>query len=137
MTINNHSVGTPEKEKESKMQYPLVVELLKSRVSKLEKQLAEQDAIIDFLLNQEVQNEIDNTTFIIQVYNSDIQRDKNPTNSSIKNSNNGEKQERKKIFVSGDSMLNGVNKKGLSKSHNVKVKNYPSAASEDTLKKIY
>ena len=137
MTINNHSVGTPEKEKESKMQYPLVVELLKSRVSKLEKQLAEQDAIIDFLLNQEVQNGIDNTTFIIQVCNSDIQRDKNPTNSSIKNSNNGEKQERKKIFVSGDSMLNGVNKKGLSKSHNVKVKNYPSAASEDTLKKIY
>ena len=137
MTINNHSVGTPEKEKESKMQYPLVVELLKGRVSKLEKQLAEQDAIIDFLLNQEVQNGIDNTTFIIQVYNSDIQRDKNPTNSSIKNSNNGEKQERKKIFVSDDSMLNGVNKKGLSKSHNVKVKNYPSAASEDTLKKIY
>ena len=98
LSINNHSAGTPEKEKESKMQYPLVVELLKSRVSRLEKQLAEQDAIIDFLLNQGVQNEIDNTTFIIQVYNSDIQRDKNPTNSSIKNLNNGEKQERKKIF---------------------------------------
>ena len=41
-----------------------------------------------------------------------------------------------KIVVTGDSMLNAVNKKGLSKSHNVKVKNYPAATSEDILDKI-
>ena len=136
LSVNNHSVGTPEKEKESEREYPLVVELLKSRVSTLEKQLAEKDAIIDFLLNQKVQNEIDNTTFISKVSNSDIQRDKKTTNSNIKNSNNEEKQEKKKIVVTGDSMLNGVNEKGLSKSHNVKVKNYPGATSEDILDKI-
>ena len=107
---DNHCVGTPEKENER--EYPLVVELLKSRVSTLEKQLTEKDAIIDFLLNQKVQNEIDNTTFISKVSNSDIQRDKKPTNSNIKNSNNEEKQETKKIVVTGDSMLNGVDKKG-------------------------
>ena len=84
------------------------MELLKRRVSTLEKQLAEKDAIIDFLLNQKVQNEIDNTTFISQVSNSDIQRDKNPTNSNIKNSNNEEKQEKKETVVTGDSVLNGV-----------------------------
>ena len=33
-------------------------------------------------------------------------------------------------------MLNGVNEKELSKSHNVKVKNYPGATSEDILDKI-
>ena len=33
-------------------------------------------------------------------------------------------------------MLNGVNEKGLSKSHNVKVKNYPGATSEDIIDKI-
>ena len=33
-------------------------------------------------------------------------------------------------------MLNGVNEKGLSKSHNVKVKNYPGATSENILDKI-
>ena len=38
--------------------------------------------------------------------------------------------------MTGDSMLNGVNEKGLSKSHNVKVKNYPGATSEDILDKI-
>ena len=96
MSVNNHSVGTPEKEKESEREYPLVAELLKSRVSTLKKQLAEKDAIIDFLLNQKVQNEIDNTTFISKVSNSDIQLDKKPTNSNIKNSNNEGKQEKKR-----------------------------------------
>ena len=58
------------------------------------------------------------------------------TNTHIKNSNSDEKQEKVKIAVTGDSMLNGLNEKGLSKSHNVKVKNYPSATSEDILDKI-
>ena len=75
LSVNNHSVGAPEQEEER--EYALVVGLLKSRVSTLEKQLAKKDAIIDFLLYQKVQNEIDNTTFISQVSNSDIQRDKN------------------------------------------------------------
>ena len=126
--VSNHSVGTREKEKENERKYPLVVELLKSGVSTLEKQLTEKDAIIDFLLNQKVQNEIDNTTFISKVSNYDIQRDKKPTNSNIKNPNNEEKQEKKKIVVTDDSRLNGVNEKGLSKSHNVNVKNYPGAS---------
>ena len=134
---NNHSVGNTEKEKESEREYPLVVKLLKSTVSTLEKQLAEKDAIIYFLLNQKVQNEIDNTTFISQISISDIQRDKKtPTNSNNKNSNNEEKQQKKKIVATGDSMLNDMNKKGLSKSHNLKVKNYPGATSEDILDKI-
>ena len=46
------------------------------------------------------------------------------------------KNRRKKIVVTGDSMLNGVNEKGLSMSHNVKVKNYPSASSETSLKRF-
>ena len=90
LSVNNHSVDTLEKEKESEREYPLVEELLKSRVSTLEKQLAEKGAIIDFLLNQKVQSETDNTTFISKVSNSDIQRDKKPTNSNIKNSNSEE-----------------------------------------------
>ena len=64
LSVNNHSVSTAVKKKESEREYPLVAELLKSRVSTLEKQLAEKDAIIEFLLNQKAQNEIDNTTFI-------------------------------------------------------------------------
>ena len=79
------------------------------------------------LPNQKIQSEIDNDTSINKVSNSDIQRDKKPTTSNIKNSNSEKKQEKNKINVTGDSVLNGVNEKGLSKSHNVKVKNYPGA----------
>ena len=92
------------------------MELLKSKVSTLEKQLTEKGAIIDFLLNQKVQNKTDNTTFISKVSNPDIQCNKSSTNSNIKKSNNEEKQEKLKIVVTGDSVLN---EKGLSKSHNV------------------
>ena len=137
LSVNNHSAGTPEKEKESETEYSLVVELLKSRVWTLEKQLAEKGAIIDFLLNQKVQSEIDNTTFVGKVANSDIHLDKKPMNSNINYSNGEKKQEKVKIVFTGNSMLNGVNEKGLSMLHNVKVKNYPGATSEDILDKIY
>ena len=53
--MNNHGLGTPEKEKNCEREYPLVVDIIKSRVS-LEKQLAEKGAIIDFFLNKKVQN---------------------------------------------------------------------------------
>ena len=62
---------------------------------------------------------MDNTTFISKVANSDIQCDKKTTISNTKNSSKEEKQEKVKIVVTGDSMLNGVNEKGLSKLHNV------------------
>ena len=61
---------------------------------------------------------------------------KKPMNSNIKNSNSEEKQEKVKIAMAGDSVLHGVNGKGLSKSHNVKVKNYSGATIEDILDKI-
>ena len=139
MSVNSHRVGTPEKEKEIEREYLLVAELLKTRVLTLEKQLAEKDAVIDFFLNQRVQNGIDNTRFISKVSISDIQPDKKSTNSNIKNSNNKKnkkiKKAKRKIVVIGDSMLNGVNEKGLSKSHSVQVKSYPGATSEDILDK--
>ena len=55
----------------------------------------------------------------------------------MKNSNNEGKQKKVKTVVTGDSLLNVVYEKGLSKLHNVKVKNYPGATSEDMLDKIY
>ena len=61
---------------------------------------------------------------------------KKPTNSNIKNLNSEEQQEKVKTAVIGDSMLNDVNEKGLSKLRKVKVKNYPGATSEDILDKI-
>ena len=76
LSVNNHRLGTPEKEKRVFVSCGIITRV--TRVSALEKQLAEKGAIIDFLLNQKVQNEIDSTTFISKASNSDMQRYKKP-----------------------------------------------------------
>ena len=43
---------------------------------------------------------------------------------------NIDKGDRKKVIILGDSLLNGINEKGLSKKHNVKIVNKPGATSE-------
>ena len=45
-------------------------------------------------------------------------------------------QQKKKVVITGDSMLNGLHEKGLSMNHNVKVKNYPGGTSETILDNI-
>ena len=46
---------------------------------------------------------------------------------------NIDKGDRKKVIILGDSILNGINEKGLSKNHNVKIVNKPGATSERLL----
>ena len=46
---------------------------------------------------------------------------------------NIDKGDRKKVIILGDSLLNDINEKGLSKSHNVKIVNKPGATSERLL----
>ena len=53
-------------------------------------------------------------------------------NGSLPNDNIG-KGDRKKVIILGDSLLNGINEKGLSKRHNVKIVNKPGASSERLL----
>ena len=40
---------------------------------------------------------------------------------------------KRKIFIVGDSLLNGINEKGLSKKHSVKVNTIPGGTSEAIL----
>ena len=56
----------------------------------------------------------------------------------IKNSCNGanEQFKKRKIIIVGDSLLNGINEKGLSKSHSIKVNNIPGGTSDVILDKL-
>ena len=56
----------------------------------------------------------------------------------IKNSCNGanEQFEKRKIIIVGDALLNGINVKGLSKNHSVKVNNIPGGTSDVILDKL-
>ena len=53
----------------------------------------------------------------------------------FKNSSNGinEQFKKTKIIIAGDSLLNGINEKGLSKNHSIKVNNIPGGTSDTIL----
>ena len=57
---------------------------------------------------------------------------KNDDSLMVTNLSNGTGNQlnRKKIFIAGGSLLNGINEKSLSKNHSVKVKNIPGGASD-------
>ena len=105
----------------------LTVELLKNRVSTLEKLLIEKDAIINFLLKQNKENHESSlterdSTKIKQSVSKQLQQPLTKKNESpIK---------KKSIILTGDSMLNNISEKGLSKTHKVRVINFPRGTSE-------
>ena len=53
-------------------------------------------------------------------------------NSTYDDSSSGENQ-RKRVFVLGDSIINGIEEKGLSKKHNVRLRKFPGDSTEDLL----
>ena len=44
--------------------------------------------------------------------------------------------EKKKVVVTGDLLLNGINERGLSKPHKVNVQNFPGGTSETILEEL-
>ena len=56
----------------------------------------------------------------------------NKRKSSYTNQNSA-KEKRKKIVITGDSMLNGIYERGLLKQQQVKIQNFPGGTSETIL----
>ena len=114
----------------------LHVDILKNRILELEKQLSEKNTIIDFLTKQLVANSHD-------ISKSKCSHNIMERNRINKDKNNDSLHEEKgiedlsnKVVVIGDSMLNNINCRGLSKSKEVDVLNFPGATSSDILTKI-
>ena len=111
-------------------QYPQPIfytNLLKSCISELGKQLADKNAIIDFL-----------SAHIIPKPPG-LQNNKRSDNGQVNNKSDydglplkkSSDDRTKNVIVIGDSMLNNVNSCGLSKSKKVAVLNFPGASSTD------
>ena len=114
----------------------LHVDILKSRILELEKQLSEKNTIIDFLTKQLVANSHDISKGKCShniIERNCINKDKN--NDSL-HEEKGIEDLSNKVVVIGDSMLNNINSRGLSKSKEVDVLNFPGATSSDVLTKI-
>ena len=106
----------------------LTVELLKNRGSTLEKLLIEKDAIINFLLKQNKNHESSLTeTHSTKTTQSVSEQSQQPFEKKNKCPI---KIKKKSIIPTGGSMLNNISEKGLSKTHKVRVINFPGGTSE-------
>ena len=54
----------------------------------------------------------------------------------MQDNNNKKKEKSKNVIIIGDSMLNNINSRGLSKSKKVSVSNFTVATSEDILAEV-
>ena len=106
-----------------------VVDLLKERIVFLENELRQKDTVIKFLTKKLVEDNcqvvskgINTNVSLVQSNDSEKSRDDSKV---IKNSCNGtnEQFKKRKMVIVGDSLLNGIHEKGLSKNHSVKVNN--------------
>ena len=111
-------------------------DILKSRILELEKQLSGKNTITDFLSKQLVANSEDISKSKCNhniIERNRINKDKN--NDSL-HEEKGIEDLSNKVVIIGDSMLNNINSRGLSKSKEVDVLNFPGATSSDVLTKI-
>ena len=92
----------------------------------------EKSSIIDFLVKHQMSpvanySNINCDNKILNYESTEAIKNKKIPNDNI------DKGDRKKVIILGDSLLNGINEKGFSKKHNVKIVNKPGATSERLL----
>ena len=130
----NLDVKTVENSSEEKDIY---FKILTNRVSELERQILEKDNVINFLTKQLANNNKNhqdspaNTDKLQHHY-----RNFEELNSSCDNEvpleqcNEKGSKKRENVIIIGDSMLNNINNRGLSKSKKVTFINHPGATSD-------
>ena len=116
--------------------------LLKNRISELERQIIEEDVVINFLSNQLINKNLNGDSGVnktVNDHNNSVQeRVYNIVNNNLPlvQHNAYNKKEKSNVITIGDSMLNNMTIRGLSKSDKVFVSNFPGATSEDILDEI-
>ena len=93
--------------------------ILANRLSELERQILEKDNVINFLTKQLANKNINHQD---SAANTDILR------HNCRNFKRSKKREN--VIIIGDSMLNNINSRGLSKSKKVTVIKHPGATSD-------
>ena len=103
----------------------------------------EKDAIINFLSNQLVNKNFDGDSHVNKTdndHNNSFQkRVDNIVNKNlplVQHNDYKKKENSKSVIIIGDSVLNNINSRGLSKFKKVSVRNFPGATSEDILDEV-
>ena len=120
------------------------INILKDRISSLEDEVKSKDAIIAFLTQQLLSSKLDNSQMKKCECNrkkplnvdESIVDDKSTHESNLDTDNEINSEHKRKVVITGDSLLNGLHEKGLSRNHRVKVNNFPGGTSETILENI-
>ena len=141
--IEDTVVGSNKSQCNRQNQEPeFFVDLLRNRISTLERELIEKNAIIDFLLKERsksVSYKKENQNIIIDANQENEERTK-PQNSAEKKKGNQQRQQQQQkinILVVGDSMSTGISGKSLSKKHNVSVTSFSGGTSEKIIQNVH
>ena len=122
------------------------INILKDRISSLEDEVKSKGA---FLTQQLLSSKLDNSQMKrcecnrkkplnVDELNVDQQLvdDKAIHESNLDADNEINSEHKRKVVITGDSLLNGLHEKGLSRNHRVKVNNFPGGTSETILENI-
>ena len=112
-----------------------IFNLLENRIANLGDEISIKDAIIDHLTNQ-LFNISHNNKKNLQKDDDNNGKNNKSTHNKVSSQGNGESNDRKKVVVTGDSLLNGINERGLSRPHKVNIQNFPGGASETILEEL-
>ena len=112
-----------------------IFNLLKNRIANLEDEISKKDAITDHLTNQ-LFNVFHNNKKNLQKDDDNNGKNSKSTHDKTSSQGNDERNDKKKVVVTGDSLLNGINERGLSKPHKVNVQNFPGGTSETILEEL-
>ena len=120
------------------------INILKDRISSLEDEVKSKDAIIAFLTQQLLSSKLDNSQMKRCECNrrkplnvdESIADDTSTHEPNLDTDNEINSEHKRKVVITGDSLLNGLNEKGLSRNHRVKVNNFPGGTSETILENI-
>ena len=109
------------------MNSSLTVEFLKNQVSTLEKLLIKKDAIINFVL---IQNKEIHESSLAEADWTKTKQSVSEQLQQLLEKKNKSPIKKKKTILTGDSILNNISEKGLSKTHKVRVINFPGGTCE-------
>ena len=110
-----------------------IFNLLKNRIISLENEISRKDAIIDHLTKQlfSSSNMSHSNKKVFKTNELNNDRDA-PLYDKISVQDNV----KKKVVITGGSLLNGINKRGLSKHQKVKVKNFSGGIGEKIVEEL-
>ena len=119
-----------------------IVYVLKDRISSLETELKSKDAIIEYLTKQLLSSNSKKSQMkndkcnLNETFNGDKSFYGNESSEESNMDKDKTIEQKKKVVITGDPMLNGIHEKGMSKNYRVKVNNFPGGTSATILENI-